>query len=72
MHSESFLNATLTRFINGAVIKTRISKGYHICFINDSIEMANDDPVADNAMAICAGYWRYRANCFCRDRGIHW
>ena len=41
------INATLTRFINGAVIKTRISKGYHIRFINDSIEMANDDPVVD-------------------------
>ena len=47
VHSEPFINATLTRFINGAVIKTRISKGYHIRFINDSIEMANDDPVAD-------------------------
>lgn len=29
------------------MIKTRISKGYHIRFINDSIEMANDDPVSD-------------------------
>lgn len=43
----ALINATLTRFINGAVIKTRISKGYHIRFINDSIEMANDDPVVD-------------------------
>ena len=54
MHSEPFINATLTRFINGAVIKTRISKGYHIRFINDSIEMPNDDPVVDND-----GYMRW-------------
>ncbi len=54
VHSEPFINATLTRFINGAVIKTRISKGYHIRFINDSIEMPNDDPVVDND-----GYMRW-------------
>lgn len=47
VHSEPFINATLTRFINGAVIKTKISKGYHIRFINNSNEMANDDPVVD-------------------------
>ena len=54
VHSEPFINATLTRFINGAVIKTRVSNGYHIRFMNDSIEMPNDDPVVDTD-----GYMRW-------------
>lgn len=48
VHSEPFISATLTRFINGAVIKTRISRGYHIRFINNSIEMPNNDPIIDS------------------------
>ena len=36
------------------LFRSRVSNGYHIRFMNDSIEMPNDDPVVDTD-----GYMRW-------------
>lgn len=40
IHSEPFISATISRFIKGAVIRTRISDGYKIRFLSNGIENA--------------------------------
>lgn len=54
LRTEPFISATISRFIKGAVIRTRISRGYRVRLIANGIEKCDPVPEADGG-----GYIRW-------------